>query len=106
MKSMSEMIKDKISGLKIDVIPIKNNFFGETITVSGLITGGDLVDQVKGSEAYDAIFIPKSMMKRDENIFLDNMTFGQANDLLMNRLRLVPVDGKEFLESIMKEVRS
>lgn len=96
MKSMSEMIKDKISGLKIDVIPIKNNFFGETITVSGLITGGDLVDQVKGSEAYDAIFIPKSMMKRDENIFLDNMTFGQANDLLMNRLRLVPVDGREF----------
>lgn len=106
MKSMSEMIKDKISGLKIDVIPIKNNFFGETITVSGLITGGDLVDQVKGSEAYDAIFIPKSMMKREENIFLDNMTFGQANDLLMNRLRLVPVDGREFLESIMKEVRS
>jgi hypothetical protein len=46
------------------------------------------------------------MMKRDEDIFLDNMTFGQASEFLMNRLRLVPVDGREFLESIMKEVRS
>jgi putative radical SAM enzyme (TIGR03279 family) len=106
MKNMSEMVINKISGLIIDVIPIKNNFFGETITVSGLITGGDLVDQVRGSEEYDAVFIPKSMMKRDEDIFLDNMTFGQASEFLMNRLRLVPVDGREFLESIMKEVRS
>lgn len=106
MRNISDMIKDKISGLTIDVIPIKNNFFGETITVSGLITGGDLVDQVKESETYDAIFIPKSMMKRDEDIFLDNMTFNQASESLKNRLRLVPVDGREFLESIMEEVRS
>lgn len=106
MKSMSDMIRDKISGLTIDVIPIKNNFFGETITVSGLITGGDLVDQVRASGEYDAVFIPRSMMKRDEDIFLDNMTFSQASEFLMNRLRLVPVDGREFLESIMKEVRS
>lgn len=106
MRSMADMIINRIPGLSIDVLSIKNNFFGETITVSGLITGGDLVDQIKDSGVYDAIFIPKSMMKRDENIFLDNMTFSQASDRLMNRLRLVPVDGREFIETIMKEVRS
>lgn len=106
ISEMSKIIAERIPGLKIDVIPIKNNFFGETITVSGLVTGGDLVDQVLEEGFYDAVFIPQSMMKRDENIFLDNMTLSQANDLLNGRLRLVPVDGYEFIKSIMKEVRS
>ena len=106
IRSISRMILDRVKGLIIEVISVRNDFFGETITVSGLITGNDLVNQIRGRGDYDAIFIPRSMMKRDEDVFLDNLTYEQANFILDSKLKLAPVDGKIFLEMIMKEVRS
>jgi putative radical SAM enzyme (TIGR03279 family) len=106
IQSISRMIMDRVKGLIIEVVSIRNDFFGETITVSGLVTGNDLVDQIRGRGDYDAIFIPRSMMKRDEDVFLDNLTYDQANFILGRKLKLAPVDGNIFLEMIMKEVRS
>ena len=106
MKGIASMIMSKYKGLTIEVISIKNEFFGETITVSGLVTGMDLVKQVKGYEGFDKVIIPRSMLKRDEEIFLDNLTLEQAIDKL--GIDIVPsnVDGNELIKLIETGVRS
>ncbi|WP_409227406.1 DUF512 domain-containing protein [Gudongella sp. SC589] len=106
MKEIASMIMKKYINLKIEVVPIKNNFFGETITVSGLVTGMDLVEQVIEYKDFDKVIIPRSMLKRDEEIFLDNVTLHQAIDKL--GIEIVPsnVDGIELINLIETGVRS
>ena len=56
------------------VYPIRNEFFGETITVSGLITGGDLINQLRGKELGQRLLIPSNMLRAGEQVFLDDVT--------------------------------
>lgn len=103
MKKMASNIEKKFSGLQIELVAIKNDFFGHKITVSGLITGNDLYQQLK-ERASDLIIIPKSMMKADEDIFLDNFSLEEISEKLARRIRVSPVEGKDFIEIIEGEV--
>ncbi len=85
-----------IKGVTVEVRPIRNLFFGETVTVSGLITGQDLVSQLQGAQA-DEILITKSMLREGEDVFLDDMTLSQAQNALGIRITPVPDDGAELL---------
>lgn len=105
MNEIARKIEDKFIGLNIIVVPIKNNFFGETITVSGLVTGGDLVEQIKDMEESDLVIIPRSMMKVDEEIFLDNITLEEANEKMNKRIIYSKVDGSDLIRLIDKEVK-
>ena len=88
-----------VSGVDIRIKPIVNYFFGETVTVSGLITGQDLVAQLKGEEA-DEILITESMLRQGEEIFLDDMTLEQAQRQLGIRITPVPDDGADLLYAL------
>ncbi|MBR5301781.1 MAG: DUF512 domain-containing protein [Clostridia bacterium] len=88
-----------ISGVDITIKPIVNRFFGETVTVSGLITGQDLVAQLKGIEA-DEILITKSMLREGEDIFLDDMTLDQAQRELGISIRPIHNDGADLLYAL------
>jgi len=88
-----------VLGVSITVKPIINRFFGETVTVSGLITGQDLVAQLEGMEA-DEILITESMLREGEDIFLDDMTLEQAQERLGIRITPVPDDGAELLYAL------
>jgi len=88
-----------IPNVDITIKPIVNRFFGETVTVSGLITGQDLVSQLKGIEA-DEILITESMLREGEDIFLDDMTLDQAQSELGIRIRPVPDDGADLLYAL------
>ena len=88
-----------VKGVSIRIIPIINRFFGETVTVSGLITGQDLVAQLKGVEA-DEVLITESMLREGEDIFLDDMTLTQAQDALGIRITPVPDDGADLLYAL------
>ena len=88
-----------IPGVEITVNPIVNRFFGETVTVSGLITGQDLVAQLSGLEA-DEILITESMLREGEDIFLDDMTLEQAQSALGIRITPVPDDGADLLYAL------
>ncbi len=88
-----------VRGVTVDVHPILNRFFGETVTVSGLITGQDLVAQLKGAEA-DEILITESMLREGESVFLDDMTLTQAQETLGIRITPVPDDGAELLYAL------
>ena len=74
MCEMAKCIMEKCPNVQIDVYKIINNFFGDTITVSGLVTATDIIDQLKDKNLGETLYIPRSMLKADEEIFLDNIT--------------------------------
>lgn len=97
IKDMSNKIMEKFEGLKLNVVPIVNDFFGDTITVAGLVTGIDLVSQLNKYKDYDGIIIPRSMLKRDELVFLDNITLDKASELLGMKITPCNVDGVDLI---------
>ena len=103
MLEMAKKIQKKYKGLKLNVVPIKNDFFGTTITVSGLVTGIDLITQLKGIEA-DAVIIPQSMLRCDDEVFLDNMTVAEVTKGLNTKVLISKVEGKSLIDSIRQGV--
>lgn len=100
MVEMKDKIIEKFDELELLVVPIINKFFGETITVSGLITGQDLIQQLREYKDVDMIIIPRSMMKADEEIFLDNLTLQEVTKELGVPIVSSKVDGKTFIDII------
>ena len=106
MKKFTEQMEILFPGLTINIFYIRNDFFGETITVSGLITGRDLVKQIKerqdnGEELGRILNIPSNMLRIGEQVFLDDMTVAEVETKL--GMKLVPVEsgGKDFIEAII-----
>lgn len=100
MKEMCKLVMEKIKNLDIKVIPIENLFFGNTITVSGLVTASDLIQQLENVHG-DTIIIPQSMLRGEgDNIFLDNITLEQVSKKLNRNILISPVDGKDFVDII------
>ena len=96
-------ILGRFNNLELEVVPIINNFFGETITVSGLVTGQDLIDQLKPYNKVDGIIIPRSMMKSDEEIFLDDISLEELSNKLDIPVISSKVEGKSLIEIINKQ---
>ncbi len=101
IKSLAEMAEKHFPLLKCDVYRIRNDFFGETITVAGLITAQDLIAQLKGKDLGDNLIISSSMVRRDSTEFLDDLTIKDVENALNVKIRHVPNDGYEFLDAIM-----
>lgn len=102
IKNMANRIMDKYDNIEIDVYKIINNFFGDTITVSGLITATDIIDQLKDKDLGETLYIPRSMLKADEEIFLDNITLKQLQETM--KLEVVPClnKGSDFVDKLLK----
>ena len=102
MCEMAKCVMDKCPGVQIDVYKIINNFFGDTITVSGLITATDILDQLKDKDLGETLYIQRSMLKADEEIFLDNITLEKLSDMM--GIEVVPClnKGKDFVDKILK----
>lgn len=97
-----DMIKEKNHNLKCNVEKIKNNFFGEKITVTGLICGGDIISQLKGKELGEYLLISDSMLKSDEDIFLDDITVTDVERELGVKVLVVENSGQAFVSALMK----
>ena len=94
---------EKKSGVRINVVPIKNNFFGGGVNVSGLVCGCDIIEQLKDKPKADALVIPQSMLRDDDDIFLDDTTVRQVEDALCMPVTAVLNDGYDFIEKILDE---
>lgn len=105
MMDIANLVMSKFSGLNLQVELIKNNFFGDTITVSGLITGGDLIGQLIEKDLGDGLIIPKSMLKRDERVFLDDITVEEVEEKLNVEVIVLDVNGYEFVDFYKKYAR-
>ena len=102
----AKQLEKAFPGLKIQVIPIRNDFFGETITVSGLITGQDLIKQLKdkqdaGEDLGDTLQLPSNLLRSGEQVFLDDVTVAQVEAALGMRVITVEPGGRDFIEAII-----
>ena len=91
------------SDVSYKIYPVRNDFFGPYITVAGLLTGGDIISQLKGKDLGDCLLIPECMMKADEDIFLDNVTIGELEGALQVKTHIVKSNGLDLVEFILKE---
>ncbi len=100
LTSLSRRLMSRFPNIRINVRKIINNFFGESITVSGLLTGKDMLEQLSGTPLGDEVLIPRSSLRSDEDVFLCGMTVGELSQALGVPVRAVGGDGYEFLEAI------
>lgn len=91
----------KWDNLHVDVMAVRNVFFGETITVAGLVTGRDLIRQLKGRTA-PVLLIPDAMLRHEKDRFLDDVQPGDVERELGVELRVVPVDGAALLQELLR----
>lgn len=94
-------LTNKLQSDKINVKKIKNTFFGEKITVSGLVTGGDIIEQLREEELGEYILIPASMLRHDDIVFLDNKTVLDIERELNVKIEVVQNDGYDFLKKLL-----
>ncbi len=91
----------ELDGDKVQVSPIVNHYFGEKITVTGLITGGDLIDQLKGKDLGKQIILSSSMLRHGETVFLDDVTVKDVEQELDVKAVVVPNDGYALLDALL-----
>lgn len=96
-----DIAKKKWHNLNCKVFEIKNNFFGESITVSGLITGGDLIDQLKNQDLGNTLLLPSSMFRAQGDIMLDDTSVNDIETALNVRVRITQNDGFDLLSAIL-----
>ncbi len=101
IRDMADRLMQRCSGTKVHVYAIRNDFFGEQITVSGLITGQDLVSQLKDQELGTRLLLPCNMFRSEEDVFLDDMTLEQVGDALQVRTNIVKSSGQDLIDAIL-----
>jgi NifB/MoaA-like Fe-S oxidoreductase len=89
---------DNITG---KVYAVENRFFGESVTVSGLVTGGDIISRLKGCDLGSRILIPQNMLRRGDDVFLDDVTVSELSESLGVAVRVVRQDGADLLNAFL-----
>ncbi|MGN0406387.1 MAG: DUF512 domain-containing protein [Bariatricus sp.] len=102
LKEMLERLKVKYPNLSVNLFEIRNDFFGERITVAGLITGQDLIAQLKGKDLGDALLLPCSMLRSGEEVFLDDVTVTELSEALQVPIDIVKSSGQDFIEAVLQ----
>jgi NifB/MoaA-like Fe-S oxidoreductase len=87
-------------GVQAAIQPIRNTFFGETITVTGLITGGDLIDQLKDADE-DEILLCGNTLRAEGDLFLDNISLEQVRSALKPKVTVVPNTGADLFRALL-----
>lgn len=94
---------ERLPDTQINVYKIKNDFFGENITVAGLITGTDLKAQLKDKELGDKLYIPSVMLRYENDLFLDNVSINELSEYLGVDIETVNNSGYELIEKLMND---
>lgn len=103
MKELSEAVSAKYPEIRVDVYSIVNDFFGHSITVAGLVTGGDLINQLKDKKLKGRLLIPSVMLRSEGDIFLDDVSLEEAERELGVEITPVSCDGCELADIILSE---
>ena len=98
---LADKLMGKVDGLEIRVHRIINHYFGESVTVAGLLTGKDVSEQLSNKDLGDELLFPAVMLRADEDIFLGDMTPAQLSDLLGVPVRASKSDGFELVKALL-----
>ena len=102
LRELASELKEKYPSTDVEVIMIDNKFFGERITVSGLITGTDLKEQLAGRDLGQRLLLPTNMLRSGENVFLDDVTVGEVENSLQTPIVIVESSGQNLLDAILE----
>ena len=87
--------------IEVNLFPIQNNYFGGNVNVAGLVTGSDIISQMKGKELSGALYIPRNMLREKENVFLDNVSLNELEKVL--GVPVIPFSDSEIIDYLFGE---
>ncbi len=105
VKKQLERIEKQFPQKHVRLYPIRNEFFGEMITVSGLLTGQDLIKQLKGQELGSRLLLPVSMFRSGEEVFLDDLTRQDLQTALQVPVNIVKSSGQDLVDAVLYPAR-
>ena len=100
ISKIAHLCEEKHGKLKVNVIRIDNTFFGETVTVAGLLTGGDMIAGCRGKDLGETLFIPRNSLRADGDLFLDNLTPADLERELGVTVKPLEGDGALFVAAL------
>ncbi len=101
LKKLCGWFRQKFPNIFISVIPIRNDFFGERITVSGLLTGGDIICQLTGKNLGDKLLLPCNLLRSGEEVFLDDVTLAEVKNALQVKVDIVKSSGQDLIKALL-----
>lgn len=101
LQAMVRQLEERFPALHIHVYAITNEFFGERITVSGLLTGQDIIRQLQGRELGERILLPQNVLRSGEDYFLDDVTVGDVEKALQVKVDIVKSSGHDFVHAVL-----
>ena len=99
--SMAKQMEENFRFLRLHVYEIVNEFFGEQITVSGLLTGQDIEKQLKGKELGERVLLPENVLRSGEDVFLDDITVEELEKSLQVKVDIVKSSGRDFIDALL-----
>lgn len=102
IKELANKVSALYKNVNINVYMIKNNFFGGKITVAGLLTGGDIIEQLKDKDLGDNLLLPENLLRSGEEVLLDDVTVSDIEKALNINIRISRINGYSFVESIIE----
>ncbi len=101
MKGLCNELEKKVKGLKINVLSVENKFFGGGVSVSGLLTGVDILKKLIDNSPGDKVIIGDNMLKSEEAVFLDDMTVDELAEKIGVPVNISSIDGEVFINTIL-----
>lgn len=104
LQKLVHCLCEKYPNTKIKIYAVENDFFGHDITVAGLLTGKDLIAQLKGKPLYDVLLLPSALLRAEEEVLLDDITVKELETTLQTPIRIVKSGGAQLIEAILKSL--
>lgn len=101
LQQQIDKITARYPGKTVRLFPIRNDFFGEMITVAGLITGQDIIKQLKEQDLGDRLVLPACMFRSGEEVFLDDLTRTDVQNALQVPVNIVKSSGQDFVQAVL-----
>ncbi|NLC45267.1 MAG: DUF512 domain-containing protein, partial [Clostridiales bacterium] len=100
LSEMADRVNQQFN-MDIQVVAVENRVFGSSVTVAGLVTGSDIIKDIQGKKLGKRILIPETMLRKGEDVFLDDITVSQVMEEAEVPVIVVPVRGDEFLHALL-----
>lgn len=101
IEKLAKAVTSKYTNVEANVYAIENDFFGKDITVAGLLTGQDIIKQLRGKELGDYLILPSVLLRDDEDVLLDDLRISDIERELNIKIRVCKEDGKSFVETMV-----
>ncbi len=102
IQKMMDMLMEAFPRVHVQVIAIRNDFFGERITVSGLLTGQDIIAQLKDQDLGEYLLLPENVLRSGEHVFLDDYTLEGVSETLQIPIDIVKSDGYNLVQKVLQ----